>query len=76
MTGLPLWTGRPAGLSWALTGGGAGRGGQANLEAVDPLVPEAMWAPQDHLETWASRALRESLDHLENKDSGELWDQL
>ena len=23
MTGLPLWTGRPAGLSWALTGGGA-----------------------------------------------------
>ena len=60
----------------ALTGGGAGPGGQANREAVDPLVPEAMWAPQDRLATWASRALRESLDHLENKDSGEPWDQL
>ena len=60
----------------ALTGGGAGRGGQANLGAVDPLVPEAMWALRDRPETWASRALRESLDHLENKDSGEPWDQL
>ena len=57
-------------------GGEAGQGGRANQEALDQWVPGAMWALLGRLATWASKVLRENLDHLENKDSGAPWDQL
>ncbi len=60
----------------AHTGGEAGRGGQASQGAPDLWGPEAMWDPLARLETWASWVLKESRDHLENKDSGAPWDQL